>query len=144
MGGAQPLAVTLNGGVALCIEADSERIERRLQHGYLNVRADDLEHALKLALDAKRAKRALSVGLHGNAAEVLPALAARSFEVDVVTDQTSAHDPLSYIPIGLSPDDAQELRLDDPQAYIRRARESMARHVDAMVAFLDRGAEVFD
>jgi urocanate hydratase len=144
MGGAQPLAITLNGGVALCIEADPERIERRLQHKYLDVRADDLEHALKLALDAKHSKRALSIGLQGNAAEVLPELAARNFEVDVVTDQTSAHDPLSYIPAGLSPDDAQELRLDDPQTYIRRARESMARHVDAMVAFLDRGAEVFD
>src|ERR1700674_3443044 len=144
MGGAQPLAITLNGGVALCIEADPERIERRLQHKYLDVRADDLEHALKLALDAKHSKRALSIGLHGNAAEVVPALAARSFEIDVVTDQTPAHDPLSYIPIGLSPEDAQELRLDDPHEYIRRARGSMAAHVDAMVAFLDRGAEVFD
>jgi urocanate hydratase len=144
MGGAQPLAITLNGGVALCVEADPERIERRLQHGYLDVRADDLEHALKLALDAKHSKQALSIGLHGNAAEVVPALVARNFEIDVVTDQTPAHDPLSYIPIGLSPEDAQELRLDDPQGYIRRARESMAAHVDAMVAFLDRGAEVFD
>jgi urocanate hydratase len=144
MGGAQPLAITLNGGIALCVEADPERIERRLQHKYLDVRADDLENALKLALEAKRSKRALSIGLHGNAAEVVPMLAARNFEIDIVTDQTPAHDPLSYIPIGLSPEDAQELRLDDPQAYIRRARESMAAHVDAMVAFLDRGAEVFD
>jgi urocanate hydratase len=144
MGGAQPLAITLNGGVALCVEADPERIERRLQHRYLDVRADDLEHALKLAADAKSAKRALSIGLHGNAADVVPALVARGFEIDVVTDQTPAHDPLSYIPVGLSPEDAQELRLDDPGAYIMRARESMARHVDAMVAFLDRGAEVFD
>ena len=144
MGGAQPLAITLNGGVALCVEADPEKIERRLQHKYLDVRADDLEHALKLALEAKRSRRALSIGLHGNAAEVAPMLAARNFEIDIVTDQTSAHDPLSYIPIGLSPDDAQELRLDDSKAYIRRARESMAAHVDAMVAFLDRGAEVFD
>jgi urocanate hydratase len=103
-----------------------------------------LEHALTLALDAKRLKRALSIGLHGNAAEVFPALAARNFGLDIVTDQTSAHDPLSYIPAGVSPGDAEELRLDDPQAYIRRARESMARHVDAMVAYLDRGAEVFD
>jgi urocanate hydratase len=144
MGGAQPLAITLNGGVALCVEADSERIERRLQHRYLDVRAEDLEHALKLALDAKHSKRALSIGLHGNAAEVVPALAGRNFEIDVVTDQTPAHDPLSYIPIGLSPEDAQELRLDDPQGYIRRARESMAAQVDGMIAFLDRGAEVFD
>ncbi len=144
MGGAQPLAITLNGGVAICIEVDPERIERRLEHRYLDVRADDLEHALRLAADAKKARRALSIGLLGNAAEVLPALVASGFDVDVVTDQTPAHDPLSYVPAGLSPEDAQELRLDDPHEYVRRARESMARHVDAMVAFMDRGAEVFD
>src|SRR5216683_1674378 len=144
MGGAQPLAITLNGGVALCVEADPERIERRLLHGYLDVRADDLDHALKLADQSKRARRALSIGLHGNAAEVVPELAARDIHIDIVTDQTPAHDPLSYIPAGLSPEDAQELRLDDPVAYVKRARESMAAHVDAMVAFLDRGAEVFD
>ena len=144
MGGAQPLAVTLNGGVVICIEADDQRIARRIEHRYLDVRADDLEHAMKLALDAKKGRRPLSIGLHANAAQVLPELVKRGFEVDVVTDQTSAHDPLSYIPAGLNPDDAQELRLDDPAAYVRRSRESMARHVDAMVAFLDRGAEVFD
>jgi urocanate hydratase len=144
MGGAQPLAVTLNGGVAICVEADDDRIKRRIEHRYLDVRADDLENALRLATDAKAAKRALSIGLHGNAAEILPALAARGFEVDIVTDQTPAHDPLSYIPAGLSPEDAQELRLDNPVEYVKRARESMARHVDAMVEFLDRGAEVFD
>ncbi len=129
MGGAQPLAVALNGGVAICVE---------------DVRADDLEHALKLATDAKKERKALTIGLHGNAAEVLPELARRDFDVDIVTDQTPAHDPLSYIPAGLSPDDAQELRLDEPDTYIGRARESMARHVEAMVAFMDRGAEVFD
>src|SRR5947207_2223647 len=144
MGGAQPLAVTLNGGVAICVEVDPERIQRRLDHRYLDVRADDVEHALHLALEAKNAKRALSIGLLGNAAEVVPALAARDFQVDVVTDQTPAHDPLSYVPAGLSPEDAAELRLDDPATYVRRARESMARHVDAMVAFADRGSEVFD
>ena len=144
MGAAQPLAITLNGGVAICIEADAERIQRRLDHRYLDVRASGLEDALRLANEAKKAKRPLSIGLHGNAAEVLPALASRGFEIEVVTDQTSAHDPLSYIPAGLSVGDAQELRLDDPDAYVRRARESMARHVDAMVDFLDHGAEVFD
>jgi urocanate hydratase len=144
MGGAQPLAITLNGGVAICVEADADRIQRRIENRYLDVRADDLEHALELAREAKSAKRALSIGLHGNAAEILPLLAARGFAVDIVTDQTSAHDPLSYIPAGLSPEDAQELRLDDPEGYIKRARESMARHVDAMVDFLDHGAEVFD
>jgi urocanate hydratase len=144
MGGAQPLAVTLNGGVALCVEADDERIKRRIELRYLDVRANDLEHALRLAADAKAARRAVSIGLHGNAAEVLPALVARGFAADIVTDQTPAHDPLSYIPAGLSPEDAQELRLDDPSEYVKRARASMARHVDAMVSFLDRGAEVFD
>jgi urocanate hydratase len=144
MGGAQPLAITLNGGVAICVEADAEKIQRRLDHGYLDVRAADLEDALRRAVEAKMEKRALSIGLHGNAAEVLPALAARGFAVDVVTDQTSAHDPLSYIPAGVRAEDAQELRLDDPDGYVRRARESMARHVDAMVDFLDHGAEVFD
>jgi urocanate hydratase len=144
MGGAQPLAVTLNGGVAICVEVDSDRIDRRLEHRYLDVRADDLEHALRLATEAKESRRPLSIGLLGNAAEVVPALVARGFEVDVVTDQTPAHDPLSYVPAGLSPEDAQELRLDDPPTYVNRARESMARHVDAMVEFMDRGAEVFD
>src|SRR3989454_12686310 len=90
--------------------------------------------------EAKNAKRALSIGLHGNAAEVLPALAARGFDVDVVSDQAPAHDPLSYIPAGLSPDDAQELRLDDPNGYISRARHSMVQHVAAMADFLDHGA----
>ncbi|MFI5282853.1 MAG: urocanate hydratase [Candidatus Dormibacterales bacterium] len=144
MGGAQPLAVTLNGGVALCIEVDPDRIDRRIEHRYLDVRANDLEHAIRLAREAKQAGRAVSIGLLGNAAELLPALAAMRFEADIVTDQTPAHDPLSYVPAGLSPDDAQELRLDDPQTYVKRARASMARHVDAMVDFLDRGAEVFD
>jgi urocanate hydratase len=144
MGGAQPLAVTLNGGVAICVEVDPERIQRRLDHRYLDVRADNMEHALRLALDAKKEKRALSIGLLGNAAEVVPELASRGFEVDIVTDQTPAHDPLSYIPAGFSPEDAAELRLDEPGTYMRRARESMASHVDAMVTFFDRGAEVFD
>jgi urocanate hydratase len=144
MGGAQPLAITLNGGVAICVEVDPHRIDRRLEHGYLDARAADVDDAIRLAVEAKNAKRPLSIGLLGNAAEVLPALAARGFEVDIVTDQTPAHDPLSYIPAGLSPQDAEELRLDDPQSYIGRSRADMARHVDAMVGFLDRGAEVFD
>jgi urocanate hydratase len=144
MGGAQPLAITLNGGVAICVEVDPHRIDRRLEHGYLDAQATDVDDAIRLAVEAKNAKRPLSIGLLGNAAEVLPALAARGFEADIVTDQTPAHDPLSYIPAGLSPQDAEELRLDDPQSYIGRARADMARHVDAMVGFLDRGAEVFD
>ena len=144
MGGAQPLAVTLNGGVAICVDVDPERIQRRIDHRYLDVRAMDLDDALRLAGEAKKEKRALSIGLLGNASEIFPELVGRQFEVDIVTDQTPAHDPLSYIPAGLSPEDAAELRLDEPGAYIGRARESMAAHVDAMVTFYDRGAEVFD
>jgi urocanate hydratase len=144
MGGAQPLAVTLNGGVAICVEVDPERIARRLEHRYLDERADDLDDALRRAENAKRERRAVSIGVLGNAAEVFAELARRGAPIDVVTDQTPAHDPLSYVPAGLSPDDAAELRLDEPDIYVRRARESMARQVDAMVAFLDRGAEVFD
>ncbi|HVH62657.1 MAG TPA: urocanate hydratase, partial [Candidatus Dormibacteraeota bacterium] len=144
MGGAQPLAVTLNGGVVICVEVDPDRIERRLEHRYLDTRAADLEQAMQLAEEARRAKRPLSIGVLGNAAEMFPKFAAREFRVDVVTDQTPAHDPLSYVPAGLSPDDAAELRLDDPATYVDRARVSMAAHVNAMVEFLDRGAEVFD
>ncbi|HET7420490.1 MAG TPA: urocanate hydratase [Candidatus Dormibacteraeota bacterium] len=144
MGGAQPLAVTLNGGVVLCVEVDAGRIKRRLETRYLDVEAHNLDEALRLATAARQEKRAVSIGVLGNAADIFPALVERDFAADVVTDQTPAHDPLSYIPAGLSPDDAAELRLDDPDAYAKRARESMARHVDAMVAFMDRGAEVFD
>ncbi len=144
MGGAQPLAVTLNGGVAICIEVDEQRIARRIEHRYLDVAAEDLGHALELAGAAKDAKKPLSIGLHGNAAEVLPELVRLGVEIDVVTDQTPAHDPLSYIPAGMTPDDAAELRLDNPTEYIRRSRLSMALHVEAMVEFMDRGAEVFD
>src|SRR2546429_8327146 len=127
MGGAQPLAVTLNGGIAICVEVDAERIRRRLDHRYLDVRADDVEHALRLALDAKRTRRALSIGLLGNAADVLPDLAARGFQVDIVTDQTPAHDPLSYVPAGLSPEDAAELRLPQPRPAGRTAPEGTGR-----------------
>ncbi len=144
MGGAQPLAVTLNGGVAICIEADDGRIARRIQHRYLDVAAEGIGHALELAEQARDANEPLSIGLHGNAAEVLPELVRLGFAADIVTDQTSAHDPLSYIPAGLSPDDAAELRLDNPDEYVRRSRSSMAQHVEAMVEYLDRGAEVFD
>jgi urocanate hydratase len=144
MGGAQPLAVTLNGGVALVVEADPERIQRRVKTRYLDVVADDLDDARRRALAARASRQPLSIGLLGNAAEVLRELLAADFPADVVTDQTSAHDPLTYIPAGLDVDDAAELRLDDPVEYVKRARHSMARHAEAMVGYLDRGAEVFD
>ncbi len=144
MGGAQPLAVTLNGGVAICVEVDASRIERRIAHRYLDVRADSVDDALRLADEARSARRALSIGLLGNAAEVVPDLLARGAAIDVVTDQTSAHDPLAYLPRGIAFDDWDAERRKDPAGFTERARESMARHCEAMVGFADAGAEVFD
>jgi urocanate hydratase len=144
MGGAQPLAVTMNEGVALCIECDESRISRRIEHGYLDVRADSLEHALELAVAARDERRPLSIGVLGNAAELVPLLLEQGAPIDVVTDQTSAHDPLYYLPAGVAFDDWAELREKDPAGLTTAARESMARHVEAMVGFQDAGAEVFD
>ncbi|MFC6086004.1 urocanate hydratase [Sphaerisporangium aureirubrum] len=144
MGGAQPLAVTMNGGVALCVECDPSRIARRIEHRYLDVQADNLEDALRLAAEARAERRPLSIGLLGNAAEVLPEILAMDAPIDIVTDQTSAHDPLSYLPLGMAFDDMPGEAAKDPAAFTLRARESMARHVEAMVGFLDKGAEVFD
>ncbi|WAP56467.1 urocanate hydratase [Streptomyces sp. S465] len=144
MGGAQPLAVTMNGGVAICIDCDPRAIERRIGHRYLDVRADSLDHALELATEARDARRPLSIGVLGNAAELVPALLARNAPIDIVTDQTSAHDPLSYLPIGVDFDQMASYAAEKPADFTQRARESMARHVEAMVGFMDAGAEVFD
>jgi urocanate hydratase len=144
MGGAQPLAVTMNGGVAICIDCDPSRIARRMEHGYLDVSADSVDHALRLAVQARDEGRALSIGLLGNAADLLPRMLSMGAPVDVVTDQTSAHDPLSYLPSGVPFEDMGPLRAEDPAGFTRRARESMAAHVAAMVGFQDAGAEVFD
>jgi urocanate hydratase len=144
MGGAQPLAVTMNGGVAICIDCDPSRIARRIEHGYLDVAADGIDDAVRRATTARDAAEPLSIGLLGNAAEVLPRLLEMSAPIDIVTDQTSAHDPLSYLPRGVAFEDMGALRAEDPAGFTRRARESMAAHVEAMVGFLDRGAEVFD
>ncbi|WP_122818983.1 urocanate hydratase [Nocardioides pantholopis] len=144
MGGAQPLAVTMNGGVAICVECDPQRVARRLETRYLDVLADDLDAALALAVQARDERRALSVGVVGNAAEVVPALLERGAPVDVVTDQTSAHDPLSYLPAGVPFDQWRERREADPAGFTEQARASMAAHVAAMVGFRDAGAEVFD
>jgi urocanate hydratase len=145
MGGAQPLAITMNGGVALCIEVERERIARRLETRYLDEEADDLEDAIRRCEAAKGEGRALSVGLRANAVDVLPALLARGFEADIVTDQTSAHDPLNgYVPNLMTLEEAERLRADDPEEYVRRSRAALAAHCAAMVEFLDRGAEVFD
>jgi urocanate hydratase len=144
MGGAQPLAVTMNGGVALVVEVDPERIRRRLETRYLDEAADDLDDALARAEAARADRHATSIGVLGNAAEVVPRLADLDAPVDIVTDQTPAHDPLSYVPAGLTLDEAADLRRRDPEDYTARARASMARHCAAMVDFADRGVEVFD
>jgi urocanate hydratase len=145
MGGAQPLAVTMNDGVALVVEVDRQRIVRRIETGYLDTSADTLEEAMTLVEEAVRAGRPLSVGLLGNAAEVLPELLARGVVPDVVTDQTSAHDPLNgYAPAGISLEDAAQLREQNPHEYVRRSRASMAAHVEAILALQARGAIAFD
>jgi urocanate hydratase len=144
MGGAQPLAVTMNGGVCLIVDVDPRRLARRVATRYLDTVADSLDEAVTRALAAKRERRPLSVGVVGNAALVFPELLARGVEIDIVTDQTSAHDPLSYVPVGVDPADAAELARRSPGEYAERARASMVRHVEAMVGFLDGGAEVFD
>ncbi|PRY43923.1 urocanate hydratase [Umezawaea tangerina] len=144
MGGAQPLAVTMNEGVALCVDVDPHRVQRRLETRYLDEVADDLDDAVARVLAAKSEGRALSVGVVGNAAEVLPELLRRDVDVDIVTDQTSAHDPLAYLPAGVALEDWQDYAATKPEEFTDRARTSMAAHVGAMVGFLDRGAEVFD
>ena len=144
MGGAQPLAVTLNGGACLIVDVDPARLHRRVEHRYLDEVAPSLDEAVERALAAKRERRGWSVGVVGNAAEVFPELLRRGVEIDIVTDQTSAHDPLSYLPVGISVEDWAEYAEKKPEEFTDRARESMAAHVQAMVEFKDRGAEVFD
>ena len=144
MGGAQPLAITMNDGVALCIEVDPDRARRRVETRYLDVVADGYADAVRRCTEAVAARRALSVGLVGNAAELLPRLLADGIPADIVTDQTPAHDPLAYIPDDLSLEEADELREVKPDEYTIRSRAAMATHVEAMVGFLDAGAEVFD
>ncbi|OFT93432.1 urocanate hydratase [Brevibacterium sp. HMSC24B04] len=144
MGGAQPLSVTLNGGACLIIDVDRTRMERRQGKRYLDEVVSDLDEALDLVLAAKADKRALSVGLVGNAADILPELLDRGVAVDIVTDQTSAHDPLSYLPLGVSVDEWSEEAEENPEKFTLRAQESMAKHVAAMVGFQDKGAVVFD
>ena len=144
MGGAQPLAVTMNGGVVLIVDVDASRLERRVHDRYLDEWTHDLDDAVARVLDAKAACIPLSVGLEGNCAFVLPELLRRGIAVDIVTDQTSAHDPLSYLPLGISVADWHVEAERDPEGFTQRARESMAKHVEAMVGFMGAGAEVFD
>ncbi len=145
MGGAQPLALTMNDGVALVVEVDPERIARRIENGYLDEAANDLDDAITMVQAARSEGRPLSVGVQGNAADVFPELLRRGVDIDIVTDQTSAHDPLNgYVPHGYTLEEAAELRRSDPETYIEAARQSMAVHCEAMVGFQDAGAEVFD
>ena len=144
MGGAQPLAVTMNDGVCLCVDVDPTRLARRTELGYLDEWTRDLDDAVRRVVAAKAARRALSVGVVGNAARVFPELLRRGVEVDIVTDQTSAHDPLSYLPDGVDLEDWHDYADKKPEEFTDRARQSMARHVEAMVGFMDQGAEVFD
>jgi urocanate hydratase len=144
MGGAQPLAVTMNDGVAICVDVDQSRIDRRIEHRYLDVEATSIEHALELASGARDRREALSIGLLGNAADVFPRMLAQGAEIDIVTDQTSAHDPLAYLPLGIAFEDWASARESDPAGFVERSRASMAVQVEAMVGFQDGGAEVFD
>src|SRR6476660_5860873 len=144
MGGAQPLAVTLNGGACLIVDVDASRLQRRVDHRYLDEIAADIDDAIAKGLQAKAEKKACSIGLVGNCAEVFPELLRRGVAIDIVTDQTSAHDPLSYLPVGVELDDWHDYAERKPEEFTDRARESMARHVEAMVGFQDAGAEVFD
>jgi len=144
MGGAQPLAVTMNGGVCLIIDIDKTRLEKRIETRYLDEVADNLDGAIERVLRAKNSRTPLSVGVTGNAAELFPKLLAMNIGIDIVTDQTSAHDPLSYIPLGVDFKDAADLAKRNPEDFTKRSRESMAKHVEAMVGFMATGAEVFD
>jgi urocanate hydratase len=144
MGGAQPLAVTMNDGVAIVIDVDPSRIARRIEHGYLDVEATSIDHALELAYAARDARKALSIGLLGNAASVFPEMLARGAAIDIVTDQTSAHDPLAYLPVEYSFEEWHAKREADPAGFADAARHSMAKQVEAMVGFQNAGSEVFD
>lgn len=145
MGGAQPLAVTMNGGVCIGIDVDETRIDRRIETRYTDVKTDSLDEAIRLAKEAKQEGKALSIGLLGNAAEILPEMIARNFIPDVLTDQTSAHDPLNgYTPSGLSFEEAAELRQSNPEEYVKRSKASMATHVKAMLEMMEKGAVTFD
>jgi urocanate hydratase len=144
MGGAQPLAVTMNGGVCLVVDIDKTRLEKRIQTRYLDEIADNLDDAVARCLKAKNAGTPLSVGVVGNAAQVFPQLLKMDVPIDIVTDQTSAHDPLTYVPIGIEFDQAESFAKDKPEEFSLRAKEAMAKHVEAMVGFMDKGAEVFD
>ena len=144
MGGAQPLAVTMNDGAVICVDVDAARLQRRVDHRYLDMWTDNVEEALEIALKAKAERRAYSVGLKANAATIFADFLKRGVPIDIVTDQTSAHDPLSYLPEGVSIEEWQQLAASNPEEFTKRSRASMAKQVEAMVGFMDAGATVFD
>ncbi|WP_150285074.1 urocanate hydratase [Rummeliibacillus sp. TYF-LIM-RU47] len=145
MGGAQPLAVTMNGGVCIAIDVDETRIDRRIETRYTDVKVKTLDEAIEMAEKAKAEGKALSIGLLGNAAEILPEMIARGFKPDVLTDQTSAHDPLNgYTPVGYTQEEASKLRKENPDEYVKKSKDSMKKHVEAMVNMMDIGSITFD
>ena len=145
MGGAQPLAVTMNGGVVIAIDVDKRSIDRRIEKRYCDMYTESLEEALTVANEYKEKKEPISIGLLGNAAEILPELVKRNITPDLVTDQTSAHDPLNgYIPVGYTLEEAAKLREEDPERYVQLSKESMTKHVEAMLAMQEKGAITFD
>ena len=144
MGGAQPLAITMNDGACICVDVDATRLQRRVDHRYLDAWTENVEEALEIALKAKAERKAYSIGLLGNAATIFADFLKRGVPIDIVTDQTSAHDPLSYLPEGISVADWQDMAKKDPAGFTKRSRESMAKQVEAMVGFKDAGATVFD
>ena len=144
MGGAQPLAITMNDGATICVDVDPTRLQRRVDHRYLDTWTENAEEAIALATKAKNERRGFSVGLLGNAATIFSDFLKRGVDIDVVTDQTSAHDPLSYLPEGVTVEDWSDFAKRDPSEFTKRSRESMAKHVEAMVGFMDAGAVVFD
>ena len=144
MGGAQPLAVTMNDGAVICVDVDASRLQRRVDHRYLDMWTDNVEEALEIALKAKAERRSYSVGLKANAATIFADFLKRGVPIDIVTDQTSAHDPLSYLPEGVSIEEWQQLAASNPEEFTKRSRASMAKQVEAMVGFMDAGATVFD
>ena len=145
MGGAQPLAVTMNGGVVIAIDVDKRSIDRRIEKRYCDMYTESLEEALTVANEYKEKKEPISIGLLGNAAEILPELVKRNITPDLVTDQTSAHDPLNgYIPVGYTLEEAAKLREEDPERYVQLSKESMTKHVEAMLAMQAKGAITFD
>ena len=145
MGGAQPLAITMNNGVAICVDVDESRVDKRVETNYCDVKSTVLDETLKKAQEVKDKGKSLSIGLVGNAVDIHQAILNKGFKIDIITDQTSAHDPLNgYVPQGYTVEEARELRKDNPKKYVEQAEASMAKHVELMLKFQKNGAVAFD